>query len=243
LLSKAPEKARERATALLADAPELSEARVLRGRASLRLGDTATALADLLPLLADDAGALTEPAALLDGGRAALAQKDLEHAARFYRALGSRAALLESRGEQAIAYIEIAATLLATETAPVDDVLAYLREARRRSSGSGFSGLCTALTAVAWTAQGREAEGQGALGEVGDVEALSRFEARGPVWLPDGMFHAVMGLVLEQSNPEQSAGHYQALGQSSLAATRVGKLGTRPRGRAGAGKGSKRGNR
>jgi hypothetical protein len=242
LLLRAPDKARERAQALLADAPDMTEARVLRGRASLRVGDAATALADLLPLLADDAGAVPDPSALLDGGRAALQQKDLKNAARFYRALGSRAALLPDRSQQVVAYVEIAATLLVTEAAPADDVLAFLREARRRSPGSGFSGLCAALTAVAWTAQNRDAEGQGALSEVTDPDGLARFESRGSVWLPDGLFHAMMGLVLERDRPEASAAHYQALAQSELAGTAVGKLGTRAHSRAAAAK-SKRGGR
>jgi len=215
---------------------------VLRGRASLRLGDTATALADLLPLLGDDAGAVPEPSALLDGGRAALAQKDLPNAARFYRALGSRAALLADRSQQVVAYIEIAAALLASESAPLDDVLAYLREARRRSAGSGFTGLCAALTAVTWTAQGREAEGQGALSEVTDPDALLRFEVRRDVWLPDGLFHAVMGLVFERDRADLSATHYRALAESPLANTALGKLGTRVRQRS-AGSKSKRGGR
>jgi len=242
LLLRAPDKARERASALLMEAPDLVEARVLRGRASLRLGDAATALADLLPLLADDAGAVPDPSALLDGGRAALAQKDLANAARFYRALGSGASLLPDRSQQVVAYIEIAAALLVTESAPVDDVLAYLREARRRSPGSGFTGLCAALTAVAWTAQGREAEGQGALSEVTDPDALLRFEARKDVWLPDGLFHAVMGLVFEHDRADLSATHYQALAQSPLAKTALGKLATRARQRSSSPK-SKRGGR
>jgi hypothetical protein len=242
LLLRAPDKAHNRAIALLAEAPDLVEARVLRGRASLRLGDAATALADLLPLLTDDAGGVPDPSALLDGGRAALAQKDLPNAARFYRALGSRASLLPDRSQQVVAYIEIAAALLVTESAPVDDVLAYLREARRRSPGSGFTGLCAALTAVAWTAQGREAEGQGALNEVTDPGALLRFEARKDVWLPDGLFHAVMGLVFERDRADLSATHYQALAQSPLANTALAKLGTRARQRS-AGAKSKRGGR
>ncbi|HXK20448.1 MAG TPA: hypothetical protein VNG33_21710, partial [Polyangiaceae bacterium] len=242
LLSAAPDKAYARAQALLVEAPDWAEARVLRGRASLRMGDAKSALADLLPLLADDRGTVPDPFALLDGGRAALVQQDLPAAARFYRALGSRAALLPDKSQQVTAYIEIAATLLVTETVPVDDVLAYLREARRRSSGSGFTGLCAALTAVAWTTQGREAEGQGALSEVTDPDALLRFETRRDVWLPEGMFHAVMGLVWERARPDLSAPHYQALAQSALSRTAVGKLATRSHAR-GAAKAVKRGDR
>jgi hypothetical protein len=218
---------------------------VLYGRASLRTGDTRAALTALLPLLADDAASVADPSTLLDGGRAALAQKDLASAARFYRALGSRAALLPDRSQQVVGYIEIAATLLAsasaTEKAPVDDVLAYLREARRRSSGSGFTGLCAALTAVAWIAQGREAEGQGALSEVTDPEALARFETNKDVWLPEGLVHAVLGVAFERERPDVAATHYRALAQSPLGSSALGKLGSRAH--ATSGKAGKRGAR
>lgn len=240
LLLRAPDKARERAAALLAQAPDFVEARVLHGRASLRVGDAATALAELLPLLAEDAGNVAAPAALLDGGRAALAQKDSANGARFYRALGSRAALLPDRSQQVVAYIEIAAALLASGKAPVDDVLAYLREARRRSAGSGFSGLCAGLTALAWTAQGREAEGQGALSEVTDPDAVARLETSKEIWLPDGVLHAVMGLLLERERPGQAAAHFHAAANSGLSGTPLGKLGNRSRAPQPSGKARKR---
>lgn len=240
LLVRAPDKARERAAALLAQAPDFAEARVLHGRASLRAGDGATALAELLPLLADDAAGVADPAVLLDGGRAALSQKDLANAARFYRALGSRAALLPDRSQQIVAYMEIAATLLASEKSPVDDVLAYLREARRRAAGSGYTGLCAGLTAVAWTAAGRDAEGQGALAEVTDLEALERFEGSKDVWLPEGLLHAVLALAAERERPDLSLTHYRALAQSPLAAGSIGKLASRTRARAASGKAGKR---
>ena len=214
---------------MLAQAPDFAEARVLHGRASLRAGDSATALGELLPLLADDAGSVADPAALLDGGRAALAQKDLAKAALFYRALGSRAALLPERSAQVVAYIEIASALLASEKAPVDDVLAYLREARRRSAGSGLTGLCAGVTAVAWLSAGQEAEGQGALGEITDAEALKAFETSKAVWLPDGLISAVLGVALEREHPDLGAPYFKALAASPLATTAIGKLATRPR--------------
>lgn len=229
LLERAPDKARERADALLKEAPDFAEARVLHGRASLRLGENETALRELLPLLTADAGMVSDPAALLDGGRAALAQQDLTSAARFYRLLGSRAALLAERRQQTVAYLEIASALLAEGSAPSDDVLAYLREAKRRAAGSGFGGLCAALTALAWVSAGREAEGQGALAELGDVEALSRFEKPQDVWLPSGMLHAVLGLALETSQPEASKQHYEALAKTALGKTNVGKIAGRTR--------------
>jgi hypothetical protein len=227
LLLSAPEKARARAAALLLQAPDWLAAKVLHGRASLRLGDTASALAELSPLLASDASGVVDPATLLDGGRAALRQRDLASAARFYRTLGSRAAVLPDRKQQVIAYLEIAGTLLVSEGAPLDDVLAYLREARRRSAGSGLTGLCAGMTAVAWLAQGREAEAQGALSEVTDVSALKAFESGQDVWLPEGLWHAVMGVVLERAEPELSAAHFRAVAASPLVATAVGKLGNR----------------
>lgn len=229
LVLRAPDKARERADALLAQAPDFVAARIVRGRARLRLGDAAGALADLAPLATEDAGVGLEPSALLDGGRAALLQRDPATATRFYRLLGNRAALLPERREQVVAYIEVAASLLAAGAASNDEVLAYLREARRRSNGSGYTGLVAALTAVAWISDGHEAEGQGALAEVGDRAALERFEKPGDVWLPAGMFHAVMGVALERERPEEAAAHYRTLAEGPLATTPLGKLGGRPR--------------
>ena len=229
LLLRAPEQALQRASLLLEQAPELVEARVLRGRAQLRVGRTDAALADLLPLIAEGAAPVADPAALQDGGRAALAQQDLEKAARFYRKLGSGAALLPERTQQAVAYLEIAATLLATPAPPMDEVLAYLREARRRSAGTGFTQLGVALTALAWMAQGHEAEGQGALYELADVWALERFEKPLDVWLPRAVYHAMMGLVLERQKGDASAEHYREVAKSPLASTLVGKVGARRR--------------
>jgi hypothetical protein len=232
LLLRAPDKARDRAAALLEQAPGWAEARVLRGRASLRLGDTKAALADLTPLLGEAAAPVADPSALLDGGRAALAEQDLTRAAQFYRALGSRAALLADRAQQVVAYLEIAGALLATEATPADDVQAFLREARQRSAGSGFTSLCAALTAVTWFAQGRDAEGQGALGEVTDVDALIRLQKSQDVRLAAGVFDAVLGLTLEHEHPELSAAHYQALAEGPLAKTALSKLVTHGRARA-----------
>jgi hypothetical protein len=229
LLLRAPEQALARAAALLAEAPTLVEARVLRGRASLRVGNSEQALADLLPLIADGVGPVADPAALLDGGRAALGRADTANAARFYRQLGSRAALLPDRTQQVIAYMEIAAVLLASEAAPMDDVLAYLREARRRSAGSGYTGLIVALTAATWIAHGREAEGQGALAELNDPWALRRFETRREVWLAEGVMHAVLGLALEREKGDLSATHYRALAAGPLADKALGKIGSRRR--------------
>lgn len=229
LLQAAPALARERAAALLARAPEFGEARVVRGRASLRLGDAASALADLTALLDANASAQADPSALLDGGRAALARRDVAQAVAFYRALGGRAALLADRKQQTIAYIEIAAALLASEQPAYDDVLAYLREARRRSAGSGFTGLGAALSAVAWAAQGREAEAQGALVELTDPDALASAKLKQEVWIADGLLHAALGLALEREHPEQSVKHYQALADGPLAKTAVGKLALRGR--------------
>lgn len=229
LLQQAPAQARERAAALLLEAPELAEARVLRGRANLRLGDTAGALADLAPLLEPNAAGLADPSALLDGGRAALARQDIPKAVSFYRALGGRAALLANRKQQTIAYIEIAGALLAAEQPAYDDVLAYLREARRRSAGSGFTGLCAALNAVAWAAQGREAEAQGALVELTDPDSLTSAKLEQQVWMASGLLHAALGLFLERPYPDASAKHYQALAEGPLAKTAVGKLALRSR--------------
>jgi hypothetical protein len=125
--------------------------------------------------------------------------------------------------------VEIAATLLVSEAAPVDDVLAYLREARRRSAGSGYTGLVVGLSAVTWITHGREAEGQGALAELSDPWALRRFEKESAVWLPEGLINAVLGLALEREKGDLSATYYRALAEGPLATKAVGKIGTRRR--------------
>jgi hypothetical protein len=227
LLVGAPAKAHDAAAQLLAEAPDFAEARVVRGRASLRLRDGAGALADLRPLLDADVATVAAPAALLDGGRAALLQSDLSTAARFYRALGSRAALLPDRKQQVVGYIEIAATLVATDAAG-DDVRAFLREARRRSAGSGLSGLCAALAALSWVAEGREADAQGALAELGDPESLERFRQAKLVSLPGGVLDASLALALERDQPELAAKHWKATLDAGLAGSRLGKLAARP---------------
>jgi hypothetical protein len=231
-LQKSPAQARERAAALLVEAPDFLEARVVRGRASLRMGDAAAALADLAPLLAADAPPPSDPSALLDGGRAALSRHASAQAVRFYRALGGRAALLPDRAQQTVAYLEIAGALLASDQPPVDDVLAYLREARRRSAGSGFSGLGAALTAIAWALSGRDAEAQGALGELTDFASLTHPQLEREVWLPEGLLHAALGLALERTRPDESAKHYQALAAGPLGPSAVGKLALRARSKA-----------
>lgn len=229
-LLRAPARARELASALLAASPDFLEARTVRGRASLRVGDSAGALADLSPLLASNGAGVADPGALLDGGRAALAQKDLARAAAFYRALGSRAALLPDRVAQVTAYLEIASALLASGSAPADDVLAYLREAQRRSSGTGLSGLVAAITAVTWLGDGRTSEAQGALAEVRDAEGLARFRGNPLIWLPDGLLDAALAVSLEREQPELAAQHYRALAQTPLGAGKLARLGTRPQG-------------
>jgi len=242
LLQRSPEQALARSAALLAEAPDSVEARVLHGRASLRLGDAATALRELSPLLTVDAAAPADPSALLDGGRAALGVRDLASALGFYRLLGNRAALLPDQSQQVVAYLEIAAVLLATDDAS-GDAQAFLREARRRSAGSGLSGLCSALSALGWLVQGREAEAQGALRDVTDVAALARFEQRKLVWLPDGLLHAVQAVALEREQPDAAAAHYQALAAGPLAKTKLGQLASRAKGHAQNGKAGSRGSK
>ena len=188
LLLRAPEKARDRAAALIKDAPDFSEARVLHGRASLRTSDTATALAELLPLLADDAGSVPDPAALLDGGRAALAQQDLPNAVRFYRALGSRAALLPDQDQQVVAYIEIAARCW--PVAPRLSTTRWRTCAKRGVAppAAAYSDLCATLTALALADPGTRGGSAGRF-----VRSCRRRRAhhfRGndaSVWLPNGM--------------------------------------------------------
>jgi hypothetical protein len=194
LLERAPEQALARATALLTEDPELGQARILHARASLRVGNTRAALAELAPLLDAQVGALVDPGTLQDGGRAALREGDLATAVRFYRRLGGGAALLPERRQQLVAYIEIAAALLTQQDGRGEgavEALAYLREARRRSAGTGYTSLVVFLTADALLAQGRQAEGLGALGELKDQGEPERSASRGEAWLASTLVPAI----------------------------------------------------
>lgn len=194
LLERAPQQALARAAALLTEAPDLVQARVLRGRASLRLGNARAALADLAPLLDAAPGTLVDPATLQDGGRAAVREGEMATALRFYRQLGSGAALLPERRQQLVAYIEIASALLSPPPGPADralEALAYLREARRRSAGSGYTTLVAHLSAYALMSQGRQAEGLAALSDVKESSELERVVSRGEAVLPSSLVPAI----------------------------------------------------
>ena len=99
------------------------------------------------------------------------------------------------------------------------------------------------MTALAWIAHGREAEGQGALTEVTNPDALGRFETTKDVALPEGLLHAVIGVAVERDRPDLAATHYRALATSPLGSTVIGKLGSRTRPRAVLGRAAKRGAR
>jgi tetratricopeptide (TPR) repeat protein len=213
LLPNFPERALAIASALLREAPEFAAARLLRGRALARSGNSAAALNDLAPVLEHQTAPL-HPLLLLDGGRAAIAENQLPLAARFYQALGSQASLLPDRAAQVVALLELSSVLIATQRTPSDEVLGYLREARRHAPGSGMQGLAMALTALAWTSKGSDAEAQAALLELTDPWGLSRFEsARDAARLTAELVPAPLSA---QAGPESGAEPARAFARSPV---------------------------
>jgi hypothetical protein len=127
--------------------------RVLAGRAELRLGHAPRAYELLSAALTADAQALADPKALHDYARAASLANQPVEAVRAYRALISRAALLDDTHERTIARIEAAAHVLGRGPAGVDEALGYLSQARQQAFGLGP--WIQALRALAWQRSGR----------------------------------------------------------------------------------------
>jgi tetratricopeptide (TPR) repeat protein len=133
-------------------APAEVGARLLEGRALLRLGHVAEAWKQLEPFAA--VGTLDDAPSLHDVARAALAAGALDTAERTYRVLVPRAGLLGSSGARRIAYVEAASLLIARGERSLDEALGYLAEARAIPL-SGDRDLVLGLTALALSRAGR----------------------------------------------------------------------------------------
>lgn len=142
--------AAEQARKLGGDTPAV---RVLSGRAQLRLGQAALAYGELSRAEAADAQAMADPKALHDYARAASLAGQLPEAVRLYRALVSRAALLDDARERTLARLEAAAHLLGRGPAGVDEALGYLAQARQQSYG--LAAWLSAVRALALQRAGR----------------------------------------------------------------------------------------
>jgi tetratricopeptide (TPR) repeat protein len=108
---------------------------VLKGRALLRLGRPADALAALKEARARDDRALDDPVALLAWARANARTAHFEEAAQAYRAALPRTSAL-SAPERSTASFEAGMIVMAQGPKAVDDAVAMLRQARREAQDS-----------------------------------------------------------------------------------------------------------
>jgi tetratricopeptide (TPR) repeat protein len=163
-LASQPDQAVELARAALALGTNERAAKLLEGRALLRLKRPQEAWAALKPFAENQALPLDDPPSLFDVARSALAAGELEAAERTYRQLVPRAALLGSRQAERIAIIEAASLALARGPQGIDEALAYLETARSIPL-AGDRDLILALTALALERAGRSAQARAAARE------------------------------------------------------------------------------
>jgi tetratricopeptide (TPR) repeat protein len=150
-----------------------ARARLLRGRALFRLGRVAEAWVVLAPFLEPAAAPLDDAQALFDIARSALSAGVLDAAARAYRLLVPRSALLGSRQTERIVLIEAASLALARGPADIDEALGYLDTARAIPL-AGERDLVLGLTALALERSGRTEQARAAAREADgpwDLEA------------------------------------------------------------------------
>ena len=122
----------DEADSLLADR---AAPRVLKGRALLKLGKPAEALAALEEARSRDDRALDDPVALLAWARASARTGHLEQAAQAYRAALPRTSALPT-SERSAASFESGMIVMAQGPKAIDDAVAMLRQARREAQDS-----------------------------------------------------------------------------------------------------------
>jgi tetratricopeptide (TPR) repeat protein len=163
-LEHAPAAALELARSAASFEPNAPAAKLLEGRALLRLGRVPEAWVLLAPFVEEKSAPLDDAPSLFDVARTALAAGALEQAARAYRLLVPRAALLGSRQTERTAVIEAASLALARGPGTLDEALGYLETARAIPL-AGDHDLMLALTALALDRAGRTEQARAAARE------------------------------------------------------------------------------
>lgn len=216
--------------------PGEPEARVLAGRASLRLRDFAAAYAALASSVADPRRPLGDVAALREFGVAAHVTGHLTEAAAAYRALVPRVEFTNDPVLIRLATLEAASVLARTGPEGIADAILYLSEARRLRSVPGLEDLSTALLASCLDRAGnheqaqvlaRELEGGFSLerfasqrdrervsgsalgGSTGAAQAPFEFSERVPT-LAEGELHAAIGFVALRRDARLARAHLEA---------------------------------
>ncbi len=176
---QALEAAKQAASSAPADvAPALLEARAL-----LALGRVDQAWARFRSALNEYPGLKLTPDALHDYARTAVASGHLMEALSAYRRLVVMAGLLTRPGSLQSAYVEAALVVMLSQPAQLEEAIAYLNEARRRSASPFPRPYILATLALALDLQGRREESRGVANEAGGRTALmiNAAEHEGPV--------------------------------------------------------------
>lgn len=211
-LSQAPRDALAQAEKAERALPGRAATSVLRGRASLALGDAAEAWEALGRAWKTAPRSLDAPGALHDLGRSALATGHYPEALAAYRALVPRAALLDSDTLRQRIYVEAAAHAMWAGPAGLNEALGYLSEARGTQGAPGFDNVVLAAHALTLDRQNRRKEAEGVLRELRgalDVQALAR-TVHAPR-LPPGELLAFSAIVGERYEPARAASEWSEL--------------------------------
>jgi tetratricopeptide (TPR) repeat protein len=136
---------------------------VLKGRALLKLGKPADALAALKEARTRDDRALDDPVALLAWARANARTGHFDEAAQAYRAALPRTSAL-STAERSTASFEAGMIVMAQGPKAIDDAVAMLRQARREAQDSMQVASVVAL-ALALDRSGQKDEAKAVLAE------------------------------------------------------------------------------
>lgn len=143
--------------------PGRAAPRVLKGRALLRLGRPADALAALASAAQRDERALDDPVALLAWARANARTGRLAEAAKAYRAALPRTSALSAQDRVAASF-EAGMAVMAEGPAAIDDAVAMLRQARRGAEDAMHVASVAAL-ALALDRAGQRDESRAVLAE------------------------------------------------------------------------------
>lgn len=129
--------------------------RLLRARALLRSNQPLVAYREFVAVELGDSRSFADPNALHDYARAASSAEQPVEAARLYRLLMSRLALMDDPRERLLSQIEAAAHVMATRPGGPDEALGYLAETRQQTLG--LAAWVSGLSALALQRAGRAA--------------------------------------------------------------------------------------
>jgi tetratricopeptide (TPR) repeat protein len=177
---------------------------VLKGRALLRLGKAAEALAALKEARSRDDRALDDPVALLAWARANARTGHFDEAAQAYRAALPRTSAL-SPALRSAASFEAGMIVMAQGPRAIDDAVAMLRQARREAQEAVQVAAIVGL-ALALDRSGQPAEAKAVLAERGRSDAKpSLSDPRiGEALADAGVAHegdALLATALEPTDP------------------------------------------